>query len=145
MDYKLVALSSACVYGTLLISGTIVSLLSSQLHCSKIGVGESFLQGSIFGVIPTIVYALAVIFLMIRKPFSNTLQSFGIPESYSPVLGVGYLVMLACWVSIVNNMHKTIKNVCNPDVNEMTRFKKNLLEKIAEKEREKEENAEKKS
>jgi hypothetical protein len=42
-------------------------------------------------------------------------------------------------------MHKTIKNVCNPDVNEMTRFKKNLLEKIAEKEREKEENAEKKS
>jgi len=145
MDYKLLAISSACVYGTLFISGTIISLLSSQLHCSKIGWSESFSQGAVFGIMPTIVYAVSAIFLMIRKPFSNTLQTFGIPEMYTPVLGVGYLVMLTCWITVVNNIHKTTKAVCNPDVNEMTRFKKNLLEKIAEKEREKEENAEKKS
>lgn len=138
MDYKLLAISSGCVYGTLFISGTIISLLSSQLHCSKIGWGQSFLQGSIFGIMPTIVYAISAIFLMIRKPFSNTLQSFGVPETYTPVLGVGYLVMLMCWISVVNNIHKTTKEVCNPDVNEMTKFKKNLLEKIGEKEREKE-------
>jgi len=43
--------------------------------------------------------------------------------------------MLMCWISVVNNIHKTTKEVCNPDVNEMTRFKKNLLEKIGEKEK----------
>jgi hypothetical protein len=136
MDYKLVAISTLAVYGTLLIAGTIISLLSSQFQCSKVGVGESFKQGAIFGVFPTITYAIAAIFLFVRKNFSNTLQGFGIPEEYAPVMGVGYLVMLACWISVVSVIHNTAKAVCNPDVNQMSTFKKNLLAKIAAKERE---------
>lgn len=144
MDWVTVGISTAVVYSILLVSGFIISLISSQLQCSKTGVLESLKQGSIFAFIPSLVFALASNVDAVRTPFSNTLQSFGIAEESAGVLGIGYLVMLASWITAVWNIHNTEKNVCTADVNEMTAFKTKLMKELAEKQEAEEKNKESK-
>jgi len=129
--------SIGAVYGVLLVSGTIISLLSSQLQCSKLSIFESFKQGSYAALLPTGLYGLSVYFDFIRNPFGHTLTSFGIPESTSDIVGVGYLVMLALWITTVWNIHYTEKRVCVSSADEMSKFKKDLLAKLQQKEEEK--------
>lgn len=143
MDYKLLAVSTLGVSGVLATSGIVVSLLSSQLQCSKIGFITSLKQGFISAIGPTIVYALAAIFIFIRHPFSGTFESFGVPEETARILGVGYLTMLTAWVTSVWNVHNSEKAVCQPDVKEMSSFKKKLMSELAQKEKAKEEHAKK--
>jgi len=130
------------VFGFMLVSGTIISLLSSQLQCSKIGFLQSLRQGSIFATLPTVAYALVRYFEILRKPFSNTLVYFGLSEESADVMGVGYVVMLASWISTVWNIHNTEEAVCTADVNEMTEFKTKLMKELAEKQEEEEKNKE---
>jgi len=144
MDYSLLALSALAVFGVLLVSGTIVSLLSTQLQCSKTGIGTAFTQGGISAVAPTLIYSLAAAFLLIRNPFSNTLESFGLPPQTARVVGVGYLTMLTAWVTTVQNIHASEKAVCQTNLKEMTDFKKKMLAELAQKEKAKEDNAAKK-
>jgi hypothetical protein len=144
MDYKLLGFSTLGVGGVLFASGTVVSLLSTQLQCSKIGFATSAKQGFISAIGPTLVYTLAAIFTMIRHPFSGTFESFGVPEETARILGVGYITMLTAWVTSVWNIHNSEKTVCQADVKEMSMFKKKLLSELAEKERAKEEHATKK-
>jgi cytochrome c biogenesis factor len=143
MDWKQLGLSSLAVFGLLLLAGTIISLLSSQLQCSKISVSESFKQGSIFAFLPTLVYSLGAAFAQVRTPFSRTLTSFGIPEDSSSIMGVGYITMITAWVSAVWAIHTIEKNVCKPDVNEMTAFKTKMLAELQQKELDKEKQAQK--
>ena len=143
MDYKLLGFSTLGVSGVLATSGIVVSLLSSQLQCSKIGFITSLKQGFISAIGPTIVYALAAIFIFIRHPFSGTFESFGVPEETARILGVGYLTMLTAWVTSVWNVHNSEKAVCQPDVKEMSSFKKKLMSELAQKEKAKEEHAKK--
>jgi len=141
MDYKLLAFSSAGVLGVMFLSGFVISLLSTQLQCSKIGTSTSLKQGLISAVAPTLVYTLAVVFFVIRHPFSGTFESFGVPEESARILGVGYITMLTAWVTTVWSIHNSEKTVCQADLKEMTDFKKKLMAELAEKERQKEANA----
>lgn len=141
MDYKLLAFSSAGVLGVMFLSGVVISLLSTQLQCSKIGTSTSLKQGLISAMAPTLVYTLAAAFFVIRHPFSGTFESFGIPEETARVLGVGYITMLTAWVTTVWNIHNSEKTVCQADLKEMTDFKKKMMAELAEKERQKEANA----
>ena len=143
MDYTLLGLSGLAVFGVTTVSGLIISLLSTQLQCSKISFVSSLKQGSISAVGPTIVYTLAAAFLILRKPFSQTFVSFGVPEETAGMLGVGYLVMLVSWITMVWNVHQSEKAVCQTTAKEMTDFKKKLLAELAEKEKQKEEHAKK--
>jgi len=144
MDYKLLAFSGLGVYGVLTLSGMIISLLSTQLQCSKIGFTTSLSQGAISAVGPTIAYILGAAFLIIRHPFSGTFESFGIPEETARIVGVGYLPMLVSWVTMVLNIQNSEKTVCQSTAKEMTDFKKKLLAELAEKEKAKELQASKK-
>jgi hypothetical protein len=143
MDYTLLGLSGLAVFGVTMVSGTMISLLSTQLQCSKTSFLSSLKQGSISAVGPTIVYTLTAAFLILRKPFSQTFVSFGVPEETSGMLGVGYLVMLVSWITMVWNVHQSEKAVCQTTAKEMTDFKKKLLAELAEKEKQKEEHAKK--
>jgi hypothetical protein len=143
MDYKLLAFSCLAVFGLLLTSGVVVSLLSTQLQCSKTSVTTAFKQGAISAVAPTIVYALSAVFLLIRDPYSRTFQSFGIQEDTARILAVGYLTMLTCWITGVQNVHTSEKTVCQADLKEMTDFKKKMMAELAQKEKQKEDNAKK--
>lgn len=143
MDYKLLAFSAIAVFGLLFVSGLIVSLLSTQLQCSKTGVATSAKQGAISAMAPTLVYTLAAAFFIIRHPFSGTFESFGVPEDTARILGVGYITMLTAWITTVWNVHNSEKVVCQTNLKEMTDFKKKLLAELAQKEKEKEQNAKK--
>jgi hypothetical protein len=144
MDYKSLAKASGAVFGILFVAGMVISLLSTQLQCSKIGFGVSALQGLYSAFLPTIVYALAMYFDKIRHPFSSTFENFGVSSDMSNILGVGYLVMLTSWVTVVSNINKSEKAVCKPDLKEMTDFKKKLMAELYQKEKKLQENAAKK-
>lgn len=141
MDYKQWGFSILAVYAAMYVVGLAISLLSSQLQCSKISWTTSAQQGAIWAAYPSVVYMLATYFELVRRPFSNTLMSFGLPEDKAEVIGVGYLVMLIGWIATVWNIHNTEKVACNPDVKEMTEFKKKLVTELQQKEEEKEKNA----
>lgn len=108
------------------------------MNCSKTNIGENAKQGAIWGVYPTLVYALSTYVDRVRRPFVNTLGSFGVPENIKEVVGVGYLLMLSVWIATVWNIHNTTKAVCVPSVDEMSQFKKNLIDKLKKKQLEEE-------
>jgi hypothetical protein len=142
MDWKLLGLSLAIVYAAMAVSGTIISLFSTQLQCSKINFPESLRQGFIFAAAPSIVYGIASSFLLVRDPFAKTLESFGVPGHLTQTLAVGYLTMIMAWMSSVTLNNNSEKAVCVADIRDMTEFKKNLLTKLQEKEAAKEKNQE---
>ena len=136
--------SSGVVFVVLLLSGTIISLLSGQFLCSKIKIGSNFYQGSMYTILPTLTYAVARYFQVIRGPFVRTLEGFGLSTDAATTVGIGYLVMMASWISVIWNVHRTEKAVCNPDAKEMTEFRQALTAKLAKDEIAREKNAEKK-
>jgi hypothetical protein len=131
-------LSVAAVSMVLAGCGFIISMMASYLQCSKTGVGTSIIQSLYFSTLPTLAYAVSSFFVSIRLPFSNTLQSYGMPVDSAAWVGVGYLVMLASWITSVQVINATEKAVCQPSVNEMADFKKKLLSELQEKEKSKE-------
>lgn len=144
MDYKQLAVGSAAVLVVMFLSGMVISMLSTQLQCSKIGAGSSALQGLYSAILPTIVYAVASYSDMVHHPFSSVFESFGVQSETAQVLGVGYLVMLTSWVTVVSNINKSEKAVCKPDLKEMTEFKRKMMAELAQKEKVKQINSEKK-
>ena len=126
------------VYVLTFFSGWIISLIVGYMNCSKTNIGENAKQGAIWGVYPTLVYALSTYVDRVRRPFVNTLGSFGVPENIKEVVGVGYLLMLSVWIATVWNIHNTTKAVCVPSVDEMSQFKKNLIDKLKKKQLEEE-------
>ena len=142
MDYKQLAIASGVVLVVLFVSQMIISILSTQLQCSKIGATTSAIQGLYASILPTIVYAVGMYFDKIRHPFSSTFETFGVDSQTSQILGIGYLVMLTSWVTTVSNINKSEKAVCKPDLKEMTDFKAKLMAELYEKEKKKQANAE---
>ena len=145
MDFKQWGLSILAVFAILYVVGLLISILSSQLQCSKISWGTSAAQAGIWAAPATGVYALATYFEVIRKPFSNTLVMFGLPQDKADIIGIGYLVMLVTWISTVWNIHNTEKAACNSDAKEMTEFKQKLLAELQSKQEAEEKNAQPKS
>lgn len=137
MDWK----SLGAVYAILVTVGVVISLLSTQLQCSKISFLTSLQQGAIFGLIPTILYALASYFEAVRKPFVDTFLGFGVDGPTSAILGVGYLLMLGAWPAGVWNVHNSEIKTCVASTSEMTEFKDKLMKELAEKQAAEEANA----
>jgi hypothetical protein len=90
------------------------------------------------------VYAIARYSDKVRHPFSSVFERFGVQPETAEFLGVGYLVMLTSWVTVVSNINKSEKAVCKPDLREMTDFKRKMMAELAQKEKEKQINSEKK-
>lgn len=145
MDYVGIAKASGIVFAVMFVSGVIISLLSTTLQCKKTGFGVAALRGIYGATLPTIVYAVARRFHGVLHPFSSTFEGFGVKTEMAEVVGLGYLVMLASWVSVVSNINQSEKLVCKPDLKEMTDFKKKMMAELLQKEKEKEANASKKS
>lgn len=136
MDWKAVG----SVYGILLITGFIISLLSTQLQCSKVSFSVAFLEGLKFGVIPTILYGLASYFEIVRKPFIDMFTNWT-GEKYGSIIGIGYLIMLGAWVSAVWNVHNSEIATCVASTSEMTEFKEKLMKELSDKQAAEEKNA----
>jgi hypothetical protein len=142
MDYTRWAFSLVTVFGVLFLSGTMISLVSSQLQCSKVNWTVSVQQGAIWASLPTVFYGVTTYFELVRSWFANPLKTFGVPEDSAQVFGVGYVVMLITWMMTVWNIHNTEKVACNPDAQEMTEFKKKLMAELQAKQAIEEKNSE---
>lgn len=127
------------VYAVLLVTGVIISLLSTQLQCSKISFSVALLEGAKFGILPGILYALSF-FEVVRKPFIDFFAAQGLGDS-ATVFGIGYLVMLGAWVSGVWNVHNSETQTCVASTSEMTAFKDKLMKELAQKQAEEEANS----
>ena len=125
------------VYGGLLLVGTIFALLFTTISCSKRSVGTSFKEGAIWSLGPTTMYALASYVERVRLPFAHVLISMGASPERSEMLATGYLMMLASWVMTTFTFHSVELEVCQPTVDEMAAFKKELLKKLDEDEKKK--------
>jgi hypothetical protein len=137
MDWK----GTALVYGILFATGVVISLLSTQLQCSKVSFSTALQQGAIFGAIPTILYGLASYFEAVRKPFIDSFLGFGVDGPTSAILGMGYLLMLGAWPAGVWNVHNSEAATCISSAAEMTEFKDKLMKELAEKQAAEEANA----
>ncbi len=142
-NYTSWGLSSLAVYGILTGIGLGVSMLSSQMQCSKVSTTSSAMYGAIWAAPPALVYILATFFQVIRSPFVNTLKGspFGLSEETSQFVGVGYLMALTTWIMTSWAINRTERAVCNPDAAEMTEFKKKLMAELQQKQQEEEKNA----
>jgi len=143
MDYTKLLLSGLAVFVVSMVSGVIVSIISTTLQCSKLGFTTALYESGKWSIAPTVVYLLAAAFLLVRTSFVGTFRSFGVPEETARILGVGYLVMLISWVTSVSIIHNSETTVCQTDIATMTDFKKKMLAELAQKEKAKEDNAKK--
>jgi hypothetical protein len=143
MDYKLLAISALAAGSVLFVAGLCVSLLSTYMQCSKTSFATSLKWGFISSIAPTLAYTLAAAVLLVRRSFSETFKSFGVASDTSEIMGVGYITLLIGWITMVQNIHRTEKEVCQTSVKEMSAFKKKLMAELAEKEHQKEASAKK--
>lgn len=125
------------VYGGLLLVGTIFALLFTTLTCSKRSVGISFKEGAIWSLGPTFAYGLSSYVESVRLPFARVLISLGASPERSEMLATGYLMMLSSWVMTTFMFHSVELEVCQPSVDEMATFKKELLKKLDDDEKKK--------
>lgn len=138
-------ISVGVVAGILLIAGIIISLLSTALECGKTSVGTAFKQSAIYLGLPLVVYSAASYFPVIRNSYARTIKYFGVQDDDSAaVIAVGYLVLLSMCISAVPIINQSIKSVCQPDVNEMSEFKKKLEVELHNKQIKEEKDSQKK-
>ena len=131
MDWK----SVASVYGVLLITGVVVSLLSTQLQCSKISFSVAFIQGLEFATIATIPYGLTYF-----DGFRGLLVD-PVSDKLGPAAAIGFIIMLAAWPAGVLNVGHSESQTCVASAYEMTQFKDKLMKQLAEKQAAEEKNA----
>lgn len=131
MDWK----SIGSVYGILFITGVVMSLLSTQLQCSKTSFSTSLIQGAQFAAISTVPYLLTY-FDTVRGLFIEPFKPYG-----GPGVGLGVLIMLAAWPAGVLNVGHSETAACVASTSEMTEFKDKLMKELAEKQAAEEKNA----
>lgn len=136
MDWK----SLGAVYAILVTVGVVISILSTQLQCSKISFSVAMLEGAKFGILPLCLYGLTYLDA-VRNTFVNFFIARGLDSQTAGIIGVGYLLMLGAWVSGVWNVHNSEIATCVASTSEMTEFKDKLMKELAEKQAAAEANA----
>ena len=121
------------MFGTLTVVGFLISLISTQLQCSKINAVTSLKQGAIYASAPSLVGTLGY-FCIVRGPFARTFESFGFSPETAITWSLAYIVAVTSWVTCIYNINSSEKAVCKPDVAEMSEFKKKLLAELHAKE-----------
>ena len=67
---------------------------------------------------------------MIREPFKNFFVGLGLDETTALKVGLGYVLMLVLWPMTVWTVHDSETKVCVASVDEMSKFKNDLLAKL---------------
>jgi hypothetical protein len=127
------ALASAGIFGALMVGNAGVFMASTYAQCSKTNIATSFKNGAIAASAPAIAYFLASYFEFFRRPFVDFFIGFGVQDPMATTIGLGYIVLLFLWPMTVWAVHNSNVTICVPDVDEMTKFKTDMLAKLNEK------------
>lgn len=138
-----IVLTGLTVFGGLFVVGFLLSIIFSTLKCSKRDFSVSAKEGVIWSVGPTSAYFACMYISAIRLPIARVLVMLSASPEKSEMLAVGYLMMLASWVSTTYMIHSTESEVCQPSKDEMKQFQADLLKKLDAKEKEKDANEKK--
>jgi hypothetical protein len=141
MDWVSFGKSAAAVGGIMLSAGAGITYFSSGFLCSKWSNLEwPFISGLILSAISILVYAISRYFEFVRNPVIEYFKSY-LPD-IANVFGLWWIVFfLGIMPATVYIVMFAEKKVCNPDLNEMTEFKKKLIAELHSKELEKEKKA----
>lgn len=141
MDWVSFGKSAAAVGGIMLSAGVVITYFSSGFLCSKWTNFEwPFISGLILCSISILVYGISRYFEFVRNPVIEFFKSY-LPD-IANVFGLWWIVFfLGIMPATVYIVMFAEKKVCNPDLNEMTEFKKKLIAELHSKELEKEKKA----
>ena len=141
MDWVSFGKSAAAVGGIMLSAGVVITYFSSGFLCSKWTNFEwPFISGLILSAISILVYGISRYFEFVRNPVIEFFKSY-LPD-IANVFGLWWIVFfLGIMPATVYIVMFAEKKVCNPDLNEMTEFKKKLIAELHSKELEKEKKA----
>lgn len=131
--FKTLGISFAIMFGILSGVGILISIISTQLQCSKISFLTSLKQGLIYASAPSIIGTLGY-FCFVRGPFARTFQNWGLTPESSVTWAIAYLVAVTSWTMCVFIINASEKAVCKPSLGEMSEFKKKLLTELHQKE-----------
>lgn len=107
--------------------------------CQKVGIKESMRESALFAMFPAIIPGIAYFFPIMVIPFENVIRdTFGVPAEKAPMIGLGYIMMLAAWITGARLVGAIQKAVCVPTVDEVTEFKKHFQKKAAKTEEQEE-------
>ena len=120
--------------------GLVLSLIITTMSCSKRDFGISAKEGAIFSLFPTVTYFLTTKYEMISGPFVRVFAGWVSEPESAYKYAIGYLMMLSIWIGTTRMYHTAEADVCQPSVDEMAKFKADLMKKLDAKEKEKEEN-----
>jgi hypothetical protein len=124
------ALPTATVFGGITFGTALVLLISTYVECSKYSLSSALKNGAIAGAPCAIAYFFAALFQFFRAPFENLFIGFGMEEKMATNLALGYIIMLFLWPMTVWAAHDATKAACVPTVDEMSKFKTQLLAKL---------------
>jgi hypothetical protein len=128
-----VAISAAGVFGAFAVGNAVILMGSTLTQCSKTDFTNAFKNGAIAAAPCAIAYFLAAFFEFIRAPFVNLFLGFGVQDPMATNLGLGYIVMLLLWPMTVWAVHNSTTSTCVASVDEMSKFKTELLAKLKDK------------
>ena len=121
------------MFAIISVSGMSVLLVGTYMDCGKTDFSNAAKNGAIAGAFPSIVYFVSNILTFIRAPFENFFVGFGVEQGMASRLGSGYITMLFVWPLMVWAFHDSQTKACVPTVDEMSKFKTGLMEKLKDK------------
>jgi len=126
-------ISSAGVFGGFAIGTAVILMGSTYATCEKMDMSVSVKDGAIAAAVPAIAYFLASYFEFIRTPFVDFYTSFGVLEPWTTRVALGHMILIFLWPMTVWALHDATSKTCVASVDEMSKFKTELLAKLNEK------------
>jgi len=121
---------TAVVFGCLAVGSMVVIMATTFAKCGKTDFLTSLKNGAITAAAPSIAYFFASYVPVIREPFKNFFVGLGLDETTALKVGLGYVLMLVLWPMTVWTVHDSETKVCVASVDEMSKFKTDLLAKL---------------
>jgi len=126
-------LSAAGVFGGFTVGTSAILMASTYATCEKIDTAASFKDGAIAAAVPSLAFFLASYFEFLRRPFVDFYTGFGLEEPMNTRAALGHILLIFLWPMIVWAFHDASSKACVASVDEMAKFKTELMAKLSEK------------
>ena len=103
--------------------------------CEKIDPAVNAVQGAIWAIYPTFAWFIIRTFEVVRQYFDRFYLMFDPESTNAGWVSVGYVMTLACIVGIYGLSYNSNKAVCIASIDEVDKFRKDMLERQTEQER----------
>jgi len=122
----------AGIYAFFFLLGYGFSSAATFYDCGKIDPSTNAKQGAIWAVYPTLAWFLIRSFEILRQYFDRFYLMFDSNVEMARWVSVGYVITLGCIVGIYGLIYNSSKIVCIPNIDEVAKFKQDLLDKQKE-------------